>query len=144
MPMNLKFSKMLILVLLISSCSINQSNKEAVRIIDNKVRFYFHAQLNAEQYQQIIDQSDNEFKNSVGELKAREYLSAVRAKLGKIEGTVLKNWTANNENNRTLIAVIYETKFERDNAREEFIGRVEGGKAFLFRYNLDSRTLVIK
>jgi len=73
-----------------------------------------------------------------------EYFSAVRTKLGKGKRTELKNWSANNENNQTLIAVFYETEFEMDKAREEFIWRVDGNDAFLFRYNVDSPTLVTK
>lgn len=123
---------------------MNQSNEEAVRVANNKVRFYFHRQLNDEKYQQIFSDSDKEFQSSIGEAKAIEYFSAVRRKLGKVKRTELKGWDFNNENNQTLIAVFYETEFEMDKAREEFIWRIDGDKAFLFRYNVDSPTLVIK
>ena len=104
----------------------------------------FHNQLNAENYQQIYSQSHKEFQDSIGESKAIEYFSAARRKLGKVQGAQLNNWEANNANGRTLIALFYQTRFDEDSAREEFIWLVNGNDAVLFRYNIDSPTLVTK
>lgn len=104
----------------------------------------FHLQLNSEEYPRIFAQSHKEFKDAIGESRAIEYFGAVRRKLGKVKGADLKNWEANNANSRTLIALSYETQFDEDKAREEFIWLINGDQAILFRYNVDSPTLVTK
>ncbi|HEU0143402.1 MAG TPA: hypothetical protein VFQ47_01335 [Nitrososphaera sp.] len=141
--MNLKVSILLISALLVSACVSIESDRQAVKIagkgVDN-----FHRQLNAEEYQQIYAQSHQEFRSAVGEAKAIDYFSFIRRKLGKVKRAELKNWQENNQNNRTLIALFYETEFDEDKAREEFIWLINGNEAILFRYNIDSPTLVTK
>jgi len=109
-----------------------------------KAVVHFHDQLNAENYQQIYSESHTEFQAAINESKAIEYFSAARRKLGKVRSAQLNDWKPNNANGRTLIGLFYETRFDEDTAREEFIWAVNGNNAVLFRYNIDSPTLVTK
>ncbi|HEX8746384.1 MAG TPA: DUF4019 domain-containing protein [Pyrinomonadaceae bacterium] len=104
----------------------------------------FHNQFNSAQYADIYNQTDEGFRKGSPESEMTALLGAVRRKLGTVKNTSQVKWNLNATPNGTMVVLTYETEFTEGKATEQFIYRVSGDRAMLYRYDVMSPLLVIK
>lgn len=104
----------------------------------------FHAQFNAENYEEIYDQADAEFKKSVTKEQLVGLLTAVHEKLGSVNKSTSTGWRVNTDTSGTLSTVNCDVEFSEGKGTEEFIFRVTDDKALLYNYKVNSPLLITK
>ncbi len=103
----------------------------------------FHAQLEAEQYQEIFSQASSEFQKSGTEAELMEFFSAVHRKLGGVQNSQEQGFFINYGTAGTMVTLTYKTDFANGQASEQFVWRV-GEQPSLVSYRVDSRALITK
>ena len=71
-------------------------------------------------------------------------LDAVHRKLGTVKTTEQAGWNVNSFNLQTNVVLNYKNKSAEGNAVESFNYRIDGDKAVLLGYNINSQTLITK
>jgi hypothetical protein len=104
----------------------------------------FHSQFNNKQYRQIYDQTDEGFRKQTSEQQLTEYMEAVHRKLGEVKDAKQVRWRANVTTAGTQVFLAYQTAFAEGNATEDFVFIVDDDSSRLFKYNIQSPTLIIK
>ena len=102
----------------------------------------FHAQLNAEKYDEIFDQSSGEFKDSVKKEDAVKLFSAVRNKLGVAGKSAEGGWHVNTTPTGAMVRISYQTEFTNETATETFTFLLNGDVAELAGYHINSMKVV--
>ena len=92
----------------------------------------------------IYDAAGDEFKKAGKKDDIVALLETVRSKLGVAHESKRTKWNVNYHTSGTFITLIYETRFQRDKASEQFVFRVDGDDAKLIGYKIDSPLLVLK
>jgi hypothetical protein len=129
----------IVAVFSLNSCTPNQNKATAeTAVLD------FHQKLISAQYYQIYAAADPEFRNAMSESDATALFTAVNTKLGHPKSSELRNWRVNLLLNGTFVTLVYQTEFAQAAAQEEFVWRVNGNQAILYRYNINSLALVTK
>jgi|SRR5215831_2367555 len=122
-----------------TSCSVRKAKGVAALGVAN-----FHSQFNSKQYRQIYNQTDQGFQKQTSEPQLTDYLEAVHRKLDEVKDAKEVRWRANVTPSGTQVSLLYQTTFDEGNATEEFVFIVDGDSSRLFRYNIQSPTLVTK
>ena len=104
----------------------------------------FHGQFNAGDFTTIYNNSGDEFKNATTQQQLNELLSAVLRKLGHVTSTTNISWRTGNFNLVTTVVMQQDTKFENGSATETFTYKVDGDKAVLIGYFINSADLITK
>jgi lysophospholipid acyltransferase (LPLAT)-like uncharacterized protein len=104
----------------------------------------FHEQLNAGEAGAIWDGAHDSFRQAVSRERNGELMAAILRKLGKVTGSTGNGWQLNSHNLTTTVRLQQSTTFERGSATESFVFRMEGGKAVLVGYNIQSLDLIIR
>jgi len=104
----------------------------------------FHILLNDGKFQQIYDSSDSALKEAATFEKINELFEAVNRKLGKVVSTKNQNFNVRTFNLTTQATIVQDTKFERGDATETFTFKVDGDKAVLQGYYINSMDLITK
>ena len=138
-PNFLNFSICLVVLILVgAACSTFTKGKAAgEKAVEN-----FHAQLNAEKYDEIYDQSTKEFKDSGSKEEITKFLQAVHRKLGTVNQATQQGWHVNATPTGGVITMSYETEFTNDKAVESFTFFMNGDDAQIAGYNINSKKLV--
>ena len=101
--------------------------------------------MDSEKYHEIYVQADGQFRKAISESDMTEFLKAVHTKLGKVVQPEPAGFMVNHDLTAgTSVRLSYNTTFEAGKGLEEFVWHISAGKAFLVRYNVSSRDLVIK
>jgi hypothetical protein len=114
---------------------------EGRKLANGAVR-HFHEQLNAEEYEQILQEAADGFTRSGKHEDLVGFLQAVHTKLGGAESESLINLGANSSTNGTFITSRYNTKFDRGAAAETFTWIRSGANLKLYGYNVQSNALL--
>jgi len=104
----------------------------------------FHDQMNADQFAEIYESTHKDFKSNTSKETTDKLFSAIRRKLGKIESSKMVNWNVNTHNTVTTVVLVSNTKFTDGEATETFTYRVDGEKALLIGYNINSLDMLIR
>jgi hypothetical protein len=104
----------------------------------------FHDKLDKGDFKSIYSETHADFKKAATEKDFVALLEAVHRKLGKLEKSEPAGWNANTFNFQTNIVLTYKTKFAEGDAVETFNYRVDGDRAQLCGYNINSPTLITK
>jgi hypothetical protein len=104
----------------------------------------FHQQLNAEQYDEIYNQSDEKFRGVVKEADSKALFEAVHRKLGIVKNAALSNWRVNATTGGTFVILVYNVEFTEGNGTEQFDFLVNGERVSLINYNINSPLLITK
>ena len=123
----------------INACSLTKGKGIAEHAV-----VQFHDKYNAEQYQGIYDQADDAFKKSAKQEDFLAFLQAVQRKLGMVKQSKQIGWYVNATTLGTIVTLTYDTEFAEGHANEQFVFRVSGDQAKLYRYNINSPLLIIK
>lgn len=104
----------------------------------------FHSQFNAGQYHEIYIQTDDGFRKATSEQQLTEYMEAVHRKLGEVKDAKQVGWRVNFTTAGSQVLLAYRTTFAEGDATEEFVFIVNGNDSRLFKYNIQSPTLITK
>ena len=128
----------LVLIIVGAACSSFTKGKAAgEKAVEN-----FHAQLNAENYDEIYEKSAKGFKDSASKEEIIKFLSAVHRKLGDAETSSQQGWHVNATPTGSVVTLSYETTFTNDKAEESFTFFMNGDDAQLAGYNINSKKLI--
>ena len=141
--MNPKVNGMLIILLIMALCCGCSELTSAKPAASNAVTS-FHEKYNSMSFVSIYDDAHDDFK-ATGNLEGfNEFMQAVYSKLGSVESTECQNWRVGNYNLITTVSLQQQTQFENGIGVETFNYRIEGEKAILVGYNINSRDLIVE
>jgi hypothetical protein len=123
---------------LLAACSAGNDVPTATTAADS-----FHKQLNAGQYQAIYDGSDRLMKNAGPAKGLVNLLSAVHRKLGDFQSAEQPGWNDQVTTNGHFVTLIYQSKYARGPAEENFVFRIDGGRAVLVGWHINSSAFVV-
>lgn len=103
----------------------------------------FHQQLDAGQFAESYKGASGEFRSATSEADWVKMADAVHRKLGKFQSTVSLGWNDQTTTSGHFIVLTYKSKYERGEANEQFTYRIEGAKALLAGYNVNSNALIM-
>ena len=127
------------LLLVVNSCSVTKG-----REIGEQAVVRFHNQFNAGQYHEIYAQSDEGFRKGTSEADTLALFEAVRRKLGTVKNSNQTGWRVNATPAGTMVTLGYDVEFSEGKGTEQFVFRLNGDKALLFHYNINSPLLITK
>ncbi|MHA3773092.1 hypothetical protein ACXR0O_16290 [Verrucomicrobiota bacterium sgz303538] len=104
----------------------------------------FHEQLNKGDFKGIYSAAHADFKSASTEKDFVALLNAVHRKLGAIKSSKQIGWRVNSFNFQTNVLLNYKTTFAGGDAVESFNCRIDGDKAVLLGYNINSNALITK
>ena len=132
-PLLLFTSFIFVIAALTVSCGFKQAEEKSKLAVEK-----FHQQLNAGQYQEIYQQGDDKFKESVTEAEFTQVLEAVRRKLGTFQKATFAGGNVNSGTIGTVATLAYESEFSEGKGTEQFSFLVSGEEAKLLRYDINS------
>jgi hypothetical protein len=133
---------LLLLALLLAastSCSLTKGKGIAEAAV-----VQFHNQFNAGQFHEIYAQTDEGFKKGTNEADLVELFEAVHRKLGTVNQANPAGWGVNTTPSGTMATLSYEVEFSEGKGQEEFVFHIEGNKALLYHYNINSPLLITR
>lgn len=104
----------------------------------------FHKQFNDGKFSEIHAAGHAKFKAAAPEKKFVELSEAVSRKLGKVTGTKTVKWNVRTFNLVTTVVMQQQTTFEHGKGLETFNFQMDGAKAVLLGYNINSNELILK
>lgn len=104
----------------------------------------FHQLYNEGRLSEIYSAGHSKFKEATTEKQFLEFVSAVQRKLGKVTQTANAGFNVSTFNLATTVVMTQSTTFEQGTGREVFTFQMEGDKAVLVGYNINSKELILK
>lgn len=133
----------LVAAAVILGCSVACNFSENRAQAENAVAL-FHTQLNDGKLEDIYQSASDAFRSSGSKTDFVAYLEAVRKKLGQFKSSETTFVNVNSTTGGTFVSLNLQSTFEQDVAAEEFTFVVSQGRPVLQRYNINSKTLVVK
>jgi hypothetical protein len=127
------------LALLACGCSMPADTSVAERAVP-----LFHADVEAGRFDEIYDKSDDELKKVATRKEFVDFLDAVHRKLGNTKTSEKTGWRMNYQMSGSFVTLAYATTFDAGSAHEVFVFRLDGQKAILVGYQINSMALVLK
>ena len=103
----------------------------------------FHQQLNAGAFDAIYSASGPEMKATTKQPELASFLAAVHRKLGDFQSGKTLGWNENIGTNGHFVAINYVATYARGVAQEGFAFRIDGGRAVLAGYHVNSNALIL-
>ena len=125
-------------ILLLAGCSASEDISVAEKGITK-----FHRQLNAGEFDAIYDDASKDMKHATHPKQFVPLLEAVHRKLGKFKKGKVAGWNVNYTTGGNLVSLGYEAEYERGNAAENFVFRMDEKEALLAGYHINSAALII-
>lgn len=104
----------------------------------------YHKLYNDSSLSEIYSASHSTFKGTTTEPQFLEFAGAVRRKLGKVTGTANAGFNIRTFNLTTSVVLNQNTTFEQGTGTEVFTFQMDGEKAVLVGYNINSKDLILK
>lgn len=127
------------LLVVVNSCSLTKGKE-----IGEQAVVQFHNQFNAGQYREVYAKSDEGFRKVTSEADTLALFEAVRRKLGTVKNSNQTSWHVNATPAGTMVTLAYDVEFSEGKGTEQFVFTVNGDKALLFNYNVNSPPLITK
>jgi hypothetical protein len=105
---------------------------------------HFHQQYSDGKFEEIWKEAHSKFQSASTKEKYTEFMSTVQRKLGKVKSTSNAGWKVNTFNLITTVLMTQETIFEEGKGTESFTFEMDGEKAVLVGYNIQSMDLIMK
>ena len=102
---------------------------------------HFHQQLNAGNYSQIYGDATEEFRRSASREDLNKFFDKIRDKMGAAGKPSAAGFHVNWRNGVVWVDQTYNTQFERGQAQEVFVWKIEQNQPRLYRYRVDSANL---
>lgn len=103
----------------------------------------FHSAFAEAKFTDIYTASHVKFKKATTEKDWLEFISAVHRKLGKPTQTTQVRFNQNTHNLTTTVVLVQNTTFEHGSGSETFSFHMDGEKALLVGYNINSKDLIL-
>ena len=129
----------LVVAAIVAGCSMSADTKVAERAVDT-----FHEMLNEGQFDAIYATASDELKKAAKREDFVALLDAVHRKLRTTKSWTKKGWTVNYHTSGTFVTLNYSTIYDGGDAAEQFVYRLQDGKALLAGYHINSNALVLK
>lgn len=130
-------------VFVVLGCStvgkMTEAKPAATRAIDE-----FHKLFNDGNLDKIYADAASEFRDAAQRADFDALMNAVAKKLGRVKSTKNQTWKVNTYNLTTAAVMVQETEFESGSGVETFTFRMDGDKAILLGYNINSNDLITK
>jgi hypothetical protein len=133
-----QLSLLLFAALALASCSSGQDASLAKAQIA-----HFREQMAAQQFNQIYAETADEVKGKTSEQDFVTLFAAFERKLGGVKSTEENGWMVNYSTTGNFATLSYKTQFEKGAGVETFVYRLNGDKALLAGYTVNSPALVI-
>lgn len=104
----------------------------------------FHMLLNEGEFEEIYRSASNSFRGSGSRADFVAYVEAVRTTLGQFKTSETTFVNVNSTTSGTFVTLNLNSQFDQDAAAEEFTFVITDGQALLERYNINSKTLILK
>jgi hypothetical protein len=104
----------------------------------------FHKLYNDGKLSDIYSVSHSKFKGATTEKEFLEFVGTVQRKLGKVTQTANAGVNVRSFNLTTTVVLTQTTTFEQGRGTEVFTFQMEGDKAVLVGYNINSKDLILK
>jgi hypothetical protein len=104
----------------------------------------FHQQFSDKQFTQIYAESSNKFKSATTEQELVDLLDAIHRKLGTVKDAKSTSWKVNSTTDGTFVYMTYDTEFTEGKGDEQFVFEMDGDKAILAGYHINSNALITK
>jgi hypothetical protein len=132
-----QFSVSLAAILLLAGCSPAADTKAAEEGVTA-----FHRTMDAGQYAPIYDGSAPDMKSAISRDDFVKLLTGLHSKLGSFQSGKTTGWNDNANTGGHYVTLSREAHFERGSGTEEFVFRIENGRAVLAGYHVNSNALV--
>jgi hypothetical protein len=127
-------------VLLLTGCEgLTKGKAASEAAIDHFHKLYSKGKLD-----DIWKEAHPKFRTASKKDKYDEFMGAVQRKLGKVTSTSNAGWTVNSYNLTTTVLMTQKTVFENGEGTESFTFEMDGKKAVLLGYNIQSMDLITK
>jgi len=130
---------LLVLAVLLGGCSFAEDEDRGERAVAR-----FHHLFAVSEYSQIYADTTQDFREAATEAEFVEFMSAVRVKLGNVRACELTGVEMDLEGEGTSIWLSYHSAYELGEATEQFAWVMEGEKALLQSYQIDSKELIVR
>ncbi len=104
----------------------------------------FHKLYNDGKLTEIYSAGHSKFRNATSEKQFLEFMGAVQRKLGKVTQTANAGLNVRSFNLTTTVVLNQSTTFEQGTGTEVFTFQMDGDKAILVGYNINSKELILK
>jgi len=101
----------------------------------------FHSQLDAGQFTQMYQASSDGLKKITAEQPFVAFLQGVHGTLGATKSAKQTDWKVNYLTRGTFVTLHYKTSFANGEANEEFVFLVDGQKASLEGYHMNTTSM---
>jgi PBP1b-binding outer membrane lipoprotein LpoB len=129
----------LALALLLPGCTADKTRAAAESAVDD-----FHQRLDKGDFETLYTAAHPEFKAATTEKDFLAYLAALHGRLGAIQQTAETDWTVDTLKTDARAKLVYQTKFSGGDAVETFLYEIDGDRALLCAYHIDSPALETK
>lgn len=102
-----------------------------------------HGQLNGGRCAEIRDQASSDFKELTSAESWKTTCDQLAAGLGKFVSLAQTGWNDEVGTNGHIIRLNYDSEFEKGKAQEQFLFRIDGGKAVLVGYHVNSDVFTV-
>lgn len=127
------------LALVAAACSVSENTELAEREVDR-----FHQQLVAGNVEDVYAGSAEDFKQSAKKEEIIGFLDAVHRKLGPLKTAQMKSWKVNYHTSGRFVILVYDSEYAGGTASEQFTFRIQGDRALLAGYHVNSTALVVR
>jgi hypothetical protein len=132
---HLKRVLIIALVIYLSSCSsIDKQEAIAEHAVD-----LFHNRFNQEAYKEIYNLTGDELRKQASEQKLTELLITMRRKLGIVRQSTRLEWRVEYTPTGVKVGLNYRTEFAEGETIEHFVWDINGEKAILNGYYIDTQ-----
>lgn len=126
------------LLLVATACSFSKGKGAAEAAVAQ-----FHNQYNAGQFHDIYSQAHEGFRNA-SEANTTQFFEALKQKLGSVKQANQTSWHVNATTGGTMVTLAYDVEFTEGKGAEQFVFRVDGSRALLYKYHVESPLLITK
>jgi len=102
----------------------------------------FHTSLNAGKFDQIYADTDPEFKSITTKADFTKLLTALHTKLGNFQSGKTIGWNDNATTGGHYLTLNTEAKYERGAGQEQFVFKIQDGRAVMIGYHVSSNALI--
>ena len=126
-----------IFLVALTACSLSADQKVAEQAVEK-----FHEMFVAGKFQELYEQSGDGLKKGGTQQDFVNLLNMVNLKLGPFKSSVIEEETNKHGLAENTVSLSYSTTFSKGVATESFVYRLEGERAILVGYHINSDALV--
>jgi hypothetical protein len=128
-----------LIALALSGCGNMKQGKSAAdaAVVD------FHQKFNSQQMNAILDSASPRFFQVTPKATMANILTAVHNKLGNNVSSTTQTVNTQIFNGVTTVTLVQDTTFQKGKGTETFNFQIDGGKACLLGYNINSPDLIM-